>query len=272
MTPAPEEVLKTTKTRERVSGASFGDSKWPPVPPREPGEPRRPMRAALLHLIERNSHNETGKCFKRAETMRRELWHGYGIKVHANSVRRATRRLAAKGITGHKAIGANRVYYRSKSRSCWSVNGTQLNWLRSETERREARWRDKVLKRKQRREKTKAKERQAQERARQQREARRRRAPEQMERLVRPKQVPTVAVSPEQMRRDLAAILGEAIGPRAGEAGSRAIVTPRLMTPAARAEKARHDIERARMLGFDVPTDTGGEGQNRRRGGAPPDQ
>ncbi len=44
------------------------------------------------------------------------------------------------------------------------------------------------------------------------------------------------------------------------------------MTLEERAEKARRDIERAKMLGFDVPTDTEGEGQHRRRGRAPPDQ
>ncbi len=152
--------------------------------------------------------------------MRRELWHRYGIKTHANSVRRETRRLAARGITGHKAIGANRVYYRTKSRNYRTVNGTQLNWLCSETERREARWQDKVWKRKQRQEKAEANERLAQERARQ-REARRRRAPERAQRLLTPQQVPTICVSPEQMRRDVAAVLSDAIGPRASEPGSR---------------------------------------------------
>lgn len=251
---------------QHVPGAVFSAKKWPPVPAREPGERRKPMDRALLAIIEERSKNATGKCFANAETLRRIMWHRYGLKVHANSVRRRTRELAAKGTIGHKWIRPNRQHCRKGNVRSWTVNGTQWNWLPSEAEKREALWRAKMEKRKQRQMAWKRRQLDDQERKRQERERRRRRAPERAAAVMQANPEDRVVVSRDQMIADIARVLGGEEMRRNAPPVISPLATP-AEAPEGHAEKVREQLARARALGFEVPSDE--ELERRRR--KPPD-
>lgn len=151
------------------------------LPKNSPGQKRWLCAPFVGALIARLSRGALGWCNATAKALRYMLFVNTGYVFGERSIGRWIVREWRRGKIKHKRCAPG--WYFTKTRR-WTNNGTQINRFPSEGERREALWRAKVERRKQRALRKKMLEREKQERMRLGRQQRRQAtsAPE----LVRP--------------------------------------------------------------------------------------